>query len=215
MSEPERVIETAESRALNRRIASTGIVLLKNDQKVLPLALPKTVAVIGPNAQTRTMSGGGSAYLTSSYVVTPWDGIREAAGKRGIDVKYAPGCYGHRYLPMLDGWMKTADGQPGWTARFYTDDPRRGGAVIGEVVLRGSRLRINDEKPAGLDTDFFVQIETYVTAPSTETYEFGISMAGGVGTVSVEGKVLVDNGVSQKQTPGASFYGEAFQSSPR
>lgn len=215
MSEPERVIETAESRALNRRIASNGIVLLKNDQKVLPLASPKTVAVIGPNAQTRTVSGGGSAYLTSSYVVTPWDGIREAAGKRGIGVKYAPGCYGHRYLPMLDGWMKTADGQPGWTARFYNDDPRRGGAVIGEVVLRGSRLRINDEKPAGLDTDFFVQIETYVTAPSTETYEFGISMAGGVGTVSVEGKVLVDNGVSQKQTPGASFYGEAFQSSPR
>ena len=54
----------------------------------------RKILVTGPNARSRTVSGGGSAYLTSSYIVTAWDGIVSALEGSGIEVVYTPGCYG-------------------------------------------------------------------------------------------------------------------------
>ncbi|HEX9330940.1 MAG TPA: glycoside hydrolase family 3 N-terminal domain-containing protein, partial [Anaerolineales bacterium] len=51
------IFETAEQRALAKEIARQSIVLLKNDG-LLPLAKPRTIAVIGPNADSpRNMLG--------------------------------------------------------------------------------------------------------------------------------------------------------------
>ncbi|KIR51147.1 beta-glucosidase [Cryptococcus gattii Ru294] len=222
-----------EIKALNRRVAAESIVLLKNDRNVLPLnpvvrlkpGTPsqngvcdrpgtsiQSLAIVGPNSQSRTVSGGGSAYLLSSYAVTPLEGLSGAAKARGIAVEHAPGCYGHKYLPMLDGWMKTADGKQGWTARFYNDDPRTTGGLAGAepietTVLPGSRLRINDEKPKGLAENFYLRLETYLTAPSTGIFDFGMCVAGGRATLSVDDVEVIDNGFKRKQTPGSSFYG--------
>jgi beta-glucosidase-like glycosyl hydrolase len=91
----EQVVQDQAQRQLNRNIAAESIVLLKNDRQTLPLRPDiKTLAVVGPNAQQRTVSGGGSAYLLSSYVVTPLEGLTAAAKARGIAVEHAPGCYG-------------------------------------------------------------------------------------------------------------------------
>lgn len=75
--------------------------LLKNEKSVLPLDASKikTLAVVGPNINVRTVSGGGSAYLSSSYVVTPLEGIRRAAQEHGVEVKTEIGCYGQLGLP--------------------------------------------------------------------------------------------------------------------
>lgn len=207
--EKEKTLNTAESRRINRSLASAAIVLLKNERNVLPFRPDvKSIAVIGPNAKCRTVSGGGSAYLTSNYVVTPYEGLKTAAEARGIKVEYSAGCKNHLYLPMLDGWMTTADGQPGWSARFYNEDPRKGGKLLEERVLPGSRLRINDEKPKGLSDKFYLEIEAHLVAPESGPFEFGFSLAGGRGAVSLNGKPLIDNGVTGKQRAGTSFYGE-------
>lgn len=94
-TQEETYRESPEDRALNRQLAADSIVLLKNSGNVLPLDRTKIrkIAVVGPNAKTRTVSGGGSAYLTSKYVVTPLEGIqRFFEGK--AEVVYAAGCYG-------------------------------------------------------------------------------------------------------------------------
>ncbi|OXG51922.1 beta-glucosidase [Cryptococcus neoformans] len=230
---PEKIIDDPEIKALNRRVAAEGIVLLKNDRNILPLnsmvrlesetpsqnqvcdrrgTSIQSLAIVGPNSQSRTVSGGGSAYLLSSYAVTPLEGLSGAAKERGIAVEHAPGCYGHKYLPMLDGWMTTADGTQGWTARFYNDDPRPTGGSAGAepietTVLPGSRLRINDEKPTGLAENFYLRLETYLAAPSTGLFDFGMCVAGGRATLSVDEVEVIDNGFKRKQTPGSSFYG--------
>ncbi|WVQ91624.1 hypothetical protein IAS59_005425 [Cryptococcus gattii] len=210
---PETMTDDPEIKALNRRVAAESIVLLKNDRNVLPLN-PVVRLKPGTPSQngSRTVSGGGSAYLLSSYAVTPLEGLSGAAKARGIAVEHAPGCYGHKYLPMLDGWMKTADGKQGWTARFYNDDPRTTGGLAGAepietTVLPGSRLRINDEKPEGLAENFYLRLETYLTAPSTGIFDFGMCVAGGRATLSVDDVEVIDNGFKRKQTPGSSFYG--------
>ncbi|KAM0748239.1 glycoside hydrolase family 3 protein [Meredithblackwellia eburnea MCA 4105] len=207
-SQKELTRDTPEDRALNRRIAADAIVLLKNDLKVLPLTKGiKKIAVVGPNAKTRTVSGGGSAFLTSLYVVTPLEGIKAAAEKVGIEVEYSAGCYAHRFLPMLDGWIQTASGAPGWTASFFNEDPAQAGSQpIAVHDMLSTRLRVNDEKPKGLADTFFVSIEGYITAQETGPFELGISLVGRA-ELFVDGKLVVDNGVNTEQTPGASFYG--------
>ncbi len=91
----ERSNDSPERRLFCRQLASECIVLLKNKGGLLPLKEDKVkkIAVIGPNAKTGIISGGGSAALKPTYVVTPWDGIVENA-PAGIDVNFTVGCYG-------------------------------------------------------------------------------------------------------------------------
>ena len=59
------VVNVEEGFAVSRHIAEQSIVLLKNDQRILPLDPAKlhSIAVIGPNANTSMISGGGSAQV--------------------------------------------------------------------------------------------------------------------------------------------------------
>ena len=72
-----------------RELASSSIGLLKNDSDFLPLNLNKltSIAVVGPNAKARLVSGGGSAALKPSYFVTPYDGIVNAVHDAGLGGK--------------------------------------------------------------------------------------------------------------------------------
>ncbi|KAG7293553.1 hypothetical protein NEMBOFW57_003605 [Staphylotrichum longicolle] len=68
---PERELNRPEDRALLKRAAAESIVLLKNDDEILPLNPGKTTLVLGPNADISASSGGGSASLLPYYTVTP------------------------------------------------------------------------------------------------------------------------------------------------
>lgn len=76
-----------------RDLAAKSIVLLKNEDKALPIDLTsekfKTIAVIGPNAKARLVSGGGSASLKASYFITPYEGIVNAVTTSGQDIEIA------------------------------------------------------------------------------------------------------------------------------
>jgi beta-glucosidase len=85
-------VETSEHRALARRAATEGMVLLKNEGSLLPLdpAKVRSLAVIGPCAAVARTGGGGSSLVRPKDAVTPLAGIREAAGGR-VEVGYALG----------------------------------------------------------------------------------------------------------------------------
>ncbi|KAM0752790.1 beta-glucosidase [Meredithblackwellia eburnea MCA 4105] len=206
--EPERIHDTPEDRLLNRKVASESIVLLKNASNTLPLdkSRLKSIAVVGPNAKVRTVSGGGSAFMTSSYIVTPLEGIQTALSNENVEIKYAAGCYAHRYLPMLDGLLKTKSGESGWTGSFYNEPLETRSEALAVHTLLSTRLRINDSKPEGLADLFFVSLEGYYTAEITGPFEFGITLVGRA-LVYVDEKLIIDNGWTTKQTPGSSFYG--------
>jgi beta-glucosidase len=87
-----REVETPEHRAVARRAATEGMVLLKNEGHLLPLdaARIRSVAVIGPCAAVARTGGGGSSLVRPKDPVTPLVGITEAAGAR-IEVSHALG----------------------------------------------------------------------------------------------------------------------------
>ena len=78
-----------------RRIADEGIVLLKNNDNVLPISRKagSRILVVGENAVKMMTVGGGSSSLKVQREVLPLDGIRAAAGE-GVTVDFERGYVG-------------------------------------------------------------------------------------------------------------------------
>ena len=82
---------TPEHRSAALKVAQDGIILLKNEDKILPLnPNVKTVAVIGGNAVTVHSFGGGSAEIKALYEITPLMGIKKRLGGNA-NVTWLPG----------------------------------------------------------------------------------------------------------------------------
>ncbi len=81
-----------ESQQIAKEVAEKSIVLLKNEDSVLPLKKGiKSIAVVGQNAVLKTQSGGMGAGVKALYEITPLQGIQTRAAQDGIEVVYAPG----------------------------------------------------------------------------------------------------------------------------
>ena len=85
-------VNTPAQVAVARQAATESIVLLKNNDSLLPLNAKKlhSIAVIGPNAAVARTGGGGSSMVAPKYAIAPLDGIKKLVGS-GVDVKYALG----------------------------------------------------------------------------------------------------------------------------
>ncbi len=87
---PYHVVDSKEHKALALEAARKSIVLLKNENNVLPLKKDlKTLAVIGPNADEWLMLLGNYNGVPSDPI-TPLRGIREKL--KNTKVLYAQGC---------------------------------------------------------------------------------------------------------------------------
>lgn len=74
--------------SLAREVAGASIVLLKNDDAVLPLAHDASVAVIGELARTPRCQGAGSSLINPTRLDNALEEIRALAG---VDVPFAAG----------------------------------------------------------------------------------------------------------------------------
>lgn len=86
-------IHTPQSRELALQAAREGIVLLKNENNLLPLNKEvKRIAVIGPNADNRlNQLGDYTAKVVSQEITTVLKGIREKVSP-AVNVDYVMGC---------------------------------------------------------------------------------------------------------------------------
>ncbi|MEI8006675.1 MAG: glycoside hydrolase family 3 C-terminal domain-containing protein [Bacteroidota bacterium] len=80
------------SRLVALQAAREGIVLLKNENNMLPLdrSKVKSIAVIGPDAHPAVAGGGGSSIITPYRSISFLDGITNIAGEE-VSVFYSPG----------------------------------------------------------------------------------------------------------------------------
>jgi beta-glucosidase len=102
--------------ATARKVASEGIVLLKNTANLLPIqpGSVKKIAVIGENATRSLTKGGGSSELKVLYEISPLNGLQKVYGKEVISYSkgYASGssAWGRAVAPTenLDSLAKAA-----------------------------------------------------------------------------------------------------------
>ena len=72
----ERVTASKSHRELSKNAAKEGMVLLKNNQKVLPLAKGSKVALFGKGSFDYVKGGGGSGDVTVEYITNLYDGMK-------------------------------------------------------------------------------------------------------------------------------------------
>jgi beta-glucosidase len=67
-----------------REISAAGVVLLKNDNNVLPLQVPEggKILMVGENVVKKMVVGGGSSNLKTAYEVNPLEGLQNAYGDK-------------------------------------------------------------------------------------------------------------------------------------
>jgi beta-glucosidase len=201
---PERGADSPEHRALARRAAIAGTVLLKNDGDLLPLGNPASIALIGPNAVRPQIQGGGSSGVTPNEVVSFEAGLRAALPQ--AEFRVAEGCLAHRYLPLLDpAQCRCApdSDRSGLTVEFFAGFDCAGAPVRTTRPRRSELLffgRFADEVPH----DFSARVSTVFTPRVDGEHAFSLVSAG-TSVLRVDGETLVDNRSHWRR--GESYFG--------
>lgn len=193
----ERADDRPAHRALIRRAGAEGAVLLKNSG-LLPLDVTKAgkIAVIGPNAKSAQIMGGGSAQLNPHYMVSPWDGLVATFGEDRLS--YAEGARNNRFEPRFDG---------PYTVEYYNSADLSGPVIhqgtetLGEMFLVGA---LGDGK---VDmSNWSARFTATFTPEVSGEYRIGL-VSVGYSRAKVDGKLVADAWGS-KWAPGRTYFEE-------
>ncbi|BAU82965.1 beta-glucosidase [Streptomyces laurentii] len=200
-----------DGAALAREIAHRGVVLVRNEGGLLPLApdrpggtpapapaTPATVALSGAAARDARVLGGGSAQVFPDHVVSPLDGLAAALPDGALT--FSLGADPNDELAAADR---------GFTLRTVCRDAS--GAVLGEAGLPTGQVQwIGDDLPAGVTHDTLASVEITGTFTPRESgaHSFGTRGLGGF-VLTVDGHILFDGaqGLGPETDPFEAFFG--------
>jgi len=191
----EQAIDRPEHRALIRRAGAEGMVLLKHDG-ILPLDKTRlqTLAVIGPNAMTAQIMGGGSAQVNAHYRVSPFEGLLAQVGEQ-VELAREVGCTNYKTLPML----------PDTFVIEYFNGSDLSGEVVHRAELIGSEIMWLGEVAPGVDpARFSARLKASFTPAESGDYQFGLVSAG-LSRLWVDDQRLVNNWESWERAD--SYFG--------
>jgi len=210
---PEASSTSKVDCAMLRKVAATGMVLLKNDINKLPLnpstLRGKKVAFLGPHAVVGASNGGGSAAMNPQYLSQPVESFRTALAEMGIEteINVALGCLSHKWLPLLQATQWSAPNGYDALVRidFYASTDCTGG-IVDTQHRNNSSVDLFDSGPESLrdgGEPYSFRMTSQLIPHTTGKHSFGISSVGG-GTLSVDGHLLLDNGAWEGL--GETFY---------
>ncbi|KAL6940501.1 hypothetical protein ACO0QE_004405 [Hanseniaspora vineae] len=202
---------TPETAKLLRELGNESIVLLKNDNNVLPLNKQDDIVVIGPNAKALNASGGGSAALNGYYTISPLQGIANVVGKKIEDIPYTRGCENHKTLSNLVEQC-TNDVEPtqkGFSMNFYTKPLAERGddKPFDHRIIKDSYIALYDYDHEMIDHKtnlFYCDIQGYFTPEESGKYEFQCQVLG-TALVYIDDKLVINN--KEKQVLGDFGFG--------
>ena len=191
----EEGIEHEADRELAHEAAIAATTLLTNDG-LLPIEPSvASVALIGPNAVSAHIMGGGSAQLAAHRRVTPAVIFEERLGDR---VTVEPGCVIDKLAPALKP-------DNGFDVEFFASE-RWVGDVIGTTQRRSGRAIWAGEPTKGLGTDSFsARMTGRLTIAETGTHAFTLIQTSG-SRLLIDGEAVID-GIADPPPPGEAFFG--------
>jgi beta-glucosidase len=189
--ENEEAVDDPAERALTRRAAVAGTVLLRNEmvpslgRTILPLdpELLTSVAVIGPNAVVDRSMGGGSASLTPFNHRTVFDAFNDRLSEDSSDIAltYHPGVRIDRLTPVArSGQLRTPGGQPGIRLEYVNGTDWEAPAAI-ETISPTSILRFFGTTPEEVDpVEFGARVTGSFVPEADGPHVFGVVSTGPV-----------------------------------
>ena len=128
----ESVVGSAEHRAVAGAVAREAVVLLKNEQNVLPLDLRtvRSIAVLGPNAPVARVGGGGSAFVEPTAASTPLEEVVARAGG-SARIVYARGEFSDEdFRPVETSALRPASGGYGLRGEYFANPDCKGSPAL-------------------------------------------------------------------------------------
>jgi len=187
----EKELDSAEHRALARRLANESMVLLKNDG-ILPLkpGIGK-IAVIGPLAdQTRVLLGNYAGRPT--HTVSVLDGLK--AEFPNAKINYISGIQFLRNdgEPIPDAALTTPDGKPGLKADYSESAGRPGSQSNATPLATRTETNVNltgSNLPSEVAGKKTVAVHWTGSITPAETGDYLVGVRGtGFGRLTIEGK---------------------------
>jgi beta-glucosidase len=182
-------------RELALKTARESIVLLKNENKTLPLKKDvKTIAVLGPNADVVEVLLGNYFGQPSKYV-TPLAGIRNKVAP-ATTILYAPGTYkvGVSAAPVSAAVLSISGaGSAAGLKGEYFNNPEFKGAPA--LVRTDAQLDFDwgsfSPAPQLVADGFSARWAGKLLAPQSGKYQLGAAGNGGL-RVYIDGQLLID-----------------------
>ena len=187
----EKLLESAQSRALARTLANESMVLLKNDG-TLPLKRGAIkIALIGPLAdQTEYLLGNYNG--TPSHTVSVLEGLKAEFPQAHI--AFVPGTQFLRTEgdTVPASALTTPEGQPGITAKFFQGgSPRGGGTPLATRTVSAVDLKSEDIPQEAVGKyPLSVVWDGFLTAGETGDYSIGVRANGSSAMVMIDGRPL-------------------------
>jgi beta-glucosidase len=200
---PMSVVDSAEHKALARKAARESIVLLKNDG-ILPFSPKiKTIAVIGPNADSVPVLVG-NYNGTPSHPVTVLAGLQRRAEAAGATVEYLQGTplddSKRNSLPTIPAGALRSGGKAGLKGEFFTNENLEG---VPAVIRQDSQIGFDFAvagRPEGIAAEHFSARWTgELVAPHEGEYTLGVRGDDGF-RLYVDGKLVIDDWTVQPPT---------------
>ncbi|KAK7202446.1 putative glycosyl hydrolase [Myxozyma melibiosi] len=175
---PEKVVEDPSANELIRKVASEGIVLLKNQNDVLPLnpVGQSKLAVIGMHAVQPAICGGGSASAAPQYLQQPLECLKESLSDPS-QVTYTLGVSVNRLVPPVPLVQSRADnGEPGFDVRYYSLDHK--GPVAVDHVRNPAVNMVRQLIPGLEEGKFYFEISTKLTPKFAGEHVLAVRVTG-------------------------------------
>ncbi|AFH50297.1 Beta-glucosidase-related glycosidase [Ignavibacterium album JCM 16511] len=190
-------INTDEHKQIALEVAKEGIVLLKNQNNILPLNKDelKSIAVIGPTSNIAITGGGGSSMVSTFYAISPLEALEKKLGDK-VKIIFAQGI-------SLNGTIR-----PIKTEFLFTNVNGNENGLIGEYFtnkdLNGEPARVKVDKIINFDWEwdssfedfpsdnFSVRWTGYLKVDKTNTYTIDVSSDDGV-RLFLDEKLVIDD----------------------
>lgn len=192
-----------QGTAVALKASIEGMVLLKDDGKLLPLDRHKirSIAVIGPDAYPAVPVGGGSAGVRPFFAVSFLQGIAKELGP-SVSTYYDQGIPRLGELAARTDFSTSASGgSPGLAGEYFSDD-----SLQGDPTTRRVDAHINFGEASGADLGYAspaypagvasARWTGYYSAPSAGAYDCFVEStgeAGGYYRVYVDDKLVLND----------------------
>ncbi len=192
------VHDIPEHRRLTREVAEESMVLLKNENNILPLnkSTIRSMAVIGPNAAVARIEGGGSSAVEPYYAVSPLEGLQNKYQDK-VKISYEPGCRNNVFTLPLDSEYVTCgenESTHGLLAEIFDNNDFSGSPVATRVDKTFKQLWISGTAPVPeiRSNDFSIRWRGIFTATEAGVYKFGLATNGWV-RIHIDDKLVCSN----------------------